>query len=169
MGVSVTFVTGCSSFFVSLIRRYTPDSVRMITQLAIISTFVIMVDQILKAYLYDMSKVLTVFVGLIITNCIVMGRAEAMAKNVSPLPAFLDGCGAGVGYAIILAIVGCLREFLGFGTLFGIPIIPSSWYVSPEHPDAYQNFGLMVVAPGAFFILGILIWIANTMNKTTIK
>ena len=134
MGIAVSFVTACSSFFVSLIRKYTPDSVRMIAQLAIISTFVIIVDQILKAYLYDISKELTVFVGLIITNCLVMGRAEAMAKSVPPIPAFLDGLGAGLGYAFILVIIGFLREFIGFGQVFGIQIIPENWYFTMEHP-----------------------------------
>jgi Na+-transporting NADH:ubiquinone oxidoreductase subunit D len=165
MGIAVSFVTACSSFFVSLIRKYTPDSVRMIAQLAIISTFVIIVDQILKAYLYNISKELTVFVGLIITNCLVMGRAEAMAKSVPPIPAFLDGLGAGLGYAFILIIIGFLREFIGFGQVFGIQIIPESWYFTMEHPDAYQNFGLAVLAPFAFFLLGAFIWIAKLINK----
>ena len=166
MGIAVSFVTGFSSFFVSLLRKVTPDSVRMITQLAIISSFVIIVDQFLRAYLFDISKTLSVFVGLIITNCIVMGRTESMAKNVPPIPAFLDGFSAGLGYAVILVIVAALREFFGFGQLFGKQLVPERWYASLEHPDAYQNLGLMVLAPAAFFILGIFIWIANHINKT---
>lgn len=167
MGLSVSFVTACSSLIVSLIRKITPDSVRMITQLAIISVFVIIIDQFLQAYFFSISKVLSVFVGLIITNCIVMGRTEGMAKNVSPLPAFMDGLGAGLGYAAVLFVVGGIREFFGFGQLFGYQVIPLSWYATPEHPDAYDNFALMVSPPAAFFIIGGLIWIFNIINKKT--
>lgn len=165
MGIAVSLVTGFSCLFVSLLRRVTPDSVRMIAQLAIISTFVIVVDQFLRAYLFNISKTLSVFVGLIITNCIVMGRTESMAKNIPPWPAFLDGLSAGLGYAYILCLVAILREFWGFGEIFGISIIPEKWYASAEHPDGYQNLGLMVLAPAAFFIIGIFIWIANIISK----
>ncbi|WP_420421285.1 NADH:ubiquinone reductase (Na(+)-transporting) subunit D [Simkania sp.] len=165
MGVSVIFVTGFSCLFVSLIRSITPPNVRMIAQLAIISLFVIIVDQVLKAFLYEMSLTLSVFVGLIITNCLVMGRAESMAKNVSPLPAFLDGLGAASGYALILLIVGVIREFFGFGSLLDYPIIPESWYASPEHPDRYVNSNLMALAPSAFFIIGAIIWLRNILAK----
>lgn len=164
MGLSVAFVTGGSSFFVSLLRKVTPDSVRMITQLAIISVFVIIIDQFLKAYLFDISKVLSVFVGLIITNCIVMGRAEAMAKSVEPIPAMLDGIGAGLGYAWVLLLVGAIRELFGFGQLFNIQVIPLSWYATAENPNLYENFVLMVSPPAAFFIIGGLIWIYNIIN-----
>ncbi|MDB6081456.1 MAG: nqrD, partial [Chlamydiia bacterium] len=140
MGLSVTFVTGFSSFLVSVFRKVTPDSVRMITQLAIISLFVIIIDQFLQAYFFSVSKVLSVYTGLIITNCIVMGRTEGMAKNVSPLPALLDGLGAGFGYAIILFIIGFIRELFGFGEIFGIRVIPESWYATAQNPDGYQNF-----------------------------
>lgn len=169
MGIAVSFVTACSSFLVSALRKITPDSVRMITQLAVISMFVIIVDQFLKAYFFDISKKLSVFVGLIITNCIVMGRAEAMAKTVTPIPAFLDGLGAGLGYAIVLMAVGIFRESLGFGTLFGYRIIPMSWYATPEHPDRYQDLGIMVVAPAAFFLIGAFIWIANILNAKKVQ
>lgn len=165
MGVSVIFVTGFSCLFVSLIRSITPPSVRMIAQLAIISLFVIIVDQVLKAFLYEMSLTLSVFVGLIITNCLVMGRAESMAKNVSPLPAFLDGLGAASGYALVLLIVGVIREFFGFGSLLDFPIIPESWYATPEHPDRYVNSNLMALAPSAFFIIGAIIWVRNVLAK----
>ncbi len=165
MGLSVSFVTACSSFFVSLLRKITPDSVRMITQLAIISVFVIIIDQFLQAYFFSISKVMTVFVGLIITNCIVMGRTEGMAKNVKPIPAFLDGLGAGLGYAWILFIIGGVRELFGFGQLFGYQVIPLSWYATAEKPDAYDNFALMVSPPAAFFLIGGLIWIFNIVNK----
>lgn len=167
MGLSVAFVTAFSSFFVSLLRKITPDSVRMITQLAIISVFVIIIDQFLQAYFFSISKVLSVFVGLIITNCIVMGRTEGMAKNVEPVPAFLDGLGAGLGYAAVLFIVGAIRELFGFGQLFGYQVIPPSWYASTEFPDGYDNFALMVSPPAAFFILGGMIWIFNLINKRT--
>lgn len=165
MGLSVSFVTAFSSLFVSLLRKVTPDSVRMITQLAIISVFVIIIDQFLQAYYFSISKVLSVFVGLIITNCIVMGRTEGMAKNVAPWPAFLDGLGAGLGYAAVLCIVGGIRELFGFGQLLGYQIIPLHWYASAEFPDAYDNFALMVSPPAAFFILGGMIWIFNMINK----
>jgi Na+-transporting NADH:ubiquinone oxidoreductase subunit D len=167
MGLSVSFVTAFSSFFVSLLRKITPDSVRMITQLAIISVFVIIIDQFLQAYFFGISKVLSVFVGLIITNCIVMGRTEGMAKNVTPIPAFLDGLGAGLGYAIVLFIVGGIRELFGFGQLFGYQVIPLSWYATAERPNGYENFALMVSPPAAFFIIGGLIWMFNIINKKT--
>lgn len=166
MGLSVSFVTAFSSLFVSLLRKITPDSVRMITQLAIISVFVIIIDQFLQAYFFSISKVLSVFVGLIITNCIVMGRTEGMAKNVEPLPAFLDGLGAGMGYAIVLFIVAFIRELLGFGQLLGYQIIPLSWYATAANPDGYDNFVLMVSPPAAFFIIGGLIYLSKKIQGT---
>ncbi len=165
MGLSVSFVTAFSSLFVSLLRKITPDSVRMITQLAIISVFVIIIDQFLQAYFFSISKVMSVFVGLIITNCIVMGRTEGMAKNVEPLPAFFDGLGAGLGYAFVLFIIGAIRELLGFGQLLNYQVIPLSWYATAEHPDGYDNFALMVSPPAAFFLLGGMIWIFYLINK----
>lgn len=165
MGLSVAFVTSFSSLFVSLLRKITPDSVRMITQLAIISVFVIIIDQFLQAYAFNISKVLSVFVGLIITNCIVMGRTEGMAKNVEPLPAFLDGLGAGLGYAWVLIVIGAIRELMGFGQLFNYQVIPTSWYATAEHPDRYDNFALMVSPPAAFFIIGCMVWVFNIMNQ----
>lgn len=164
MGLSVSFVTAFSSLFVSILRNVTPDSVRMITQLAIISVFVIIIDQFLQAYFFGISKVLSVFVGLIITNCIVMGRTEGMAKNVSPLPAFLDGLGAGMGYAIVLFIVAFLRELFGFGQLLGYQVIPQSWYASADNPNGYENFVLMVSPPAAFFIIGGLIYLSKKIQ-----
>lgn len=169
MGLSVTFVTGFSSLFVSILRAYTPDSVRMITQLAIISLFVIIIDQFLQAYFFHISKVLSVFVGLIITNCIVMGRTEGMAKNVPPIPAFLDGIGAGLGYAIVLAIIGVVREIFGFGQILGIQVIPLSWYASEVNPNGYQNLGIMVTPPAAFFLIGGLIWLVNLYKARHLK
>lgn len=165
MGLSVSFVTAFSSFFVSVLRKITPDSVRMIAQLAIISVFVIIIDQFLKAYFFNISKVLSVFVGLIITNCIVMGRTEGMAKNVEPIPAFLDGLGAGMGYAIILFIVAFVRELFGFGQLFGYQIVPTFLYASPENPSGYENLVLMVSPPAAFFLIGGLIYLFRKIQK----
>lgn len=165
MGLAVTFVTGFSSLLVSFFRNITPDSVRMITQLAIISLFVIIIDQFLQAYFFSISKVLSVYTGLIITNCIVMGRTEGMAKNVPPLPAFLDGLGAGFGYAIILFIIGFIRELFGFGEILGMRVIPESFYATAQNPDGYQNFGLMVTPPAAFFIIGTLVCLVNMSQK----
>lgn len=165
MGAAVIFVTGFSSLFVSLIRKRLPSNVRMIAELAIISLFVIAVDQFLKAYFYQMSLTLSVFVGLIITNCLVMGRAESLANQSPPLAAFLDGVGAATGYALVLLIVGIIREFFGFGSLLGYPLIPPSWYASAEHPDRYVNSNLMALAPSAFFIIGGMIWIRNLIAK----
>lgn len=165
MGLSVTFVTGFSSLFVSILRHVTPDSVRMITQLAIISVFVIIIDQFLQAYFFNIALVLSVFTGLIITNCIVMGRTESMAKNVGPLPAFLDGIGAGLGYAIVLCILGIIRELFGFGQLLNYQIIPLHWYASTASPNGYENLALMVTPPAAFFIIASMIWIHNVLRK----
>lgn len=164
MGLSVSFVTAFSSFFVSLLRKVTPASVRIITELAIISVFVIIIDQFLQAYFFSISKVLSVFVGLIITNCIVMGRAEGMALTVSPIPAFMDGLGAGLGYAWVLFVIGAIRELLGFGQLLGVQIIPLSWYATSDSPDGFENFALMISPPAAFFLIGGMIWIYNIMN-----
>lgn len=165
MGFAVSVVTACSSFFVSLLRKRTPESVRMITQLIIISLFVVIIDQFLKAYFFTISKTLSVFVSLIITNCIVMGRAESMARNVPPLPAFLDGLGAGLGYAWVLAMIGVIRELFGLGSFLGIRVIPNFLLASPTHPDRYENIGLMVLAPSAFFLLGIMIWCVNIIKS----
>ncbi|MEX1012659.1 MAG: NADH:ubiquinone reductase (Na(+)-transporting) subunit D [Waddliaceae bacterium] len=165
MGVSVSFVTAFSSYFVSLLRKVTPDSVRMIAQLAIISTFVTIIDQFLKAYMFDFAKVMTVYVGLIITNCLVMGRAEGMAKNIAPVPAFMDGLGAGLGYTLVICTVGGIREFFGFGQLLGFQIIPETWYATAEHPDGYANLVLMISPPAAFFIIGMMIWSHNYINQ----
>ncbi len=165
MGLSVSFVTAFSCFFVSVLRKITPDSVRMIAQLAIISTFTIIIDQILQAYFFSISKVLSVYVGLIITNCIVMGRTEGMAKSVPPVPAFMDGLGAGLGYAWVLLVIGSIRELFGFGQLLGHQIIPLSWYATPESPNGYENLAIMVSPPAAFFLIGGLIWIFNIVNE----
>lgn len=165
MGLSVCFVTAFSSFFVSLLRDVTPPSVRMITQLAVIAVFVTFIDQFLQAYYYNLSKVMSVFVGLIITNCLVMGRAESMARNNAPIPAFMDGLGAGAGYMLVICIVGAIRELFGFGQLLNRQIIPLTWYATAENPNAYENFSLMVSPPAAFFIIGLMIAGFKMLNK----
>ena len=153
MSLAVVFVTGCSSLVVSLLRNAIPPSIRIIVQLTVIACFVILTDQILQAYLFEISKTLSVFVGLIITNCIVMGRCEAYAMQNGPAMSFVDGIGNGLGYSIILLVVGFFRELLGSGSLFGItilnPVTQGGWYTTN---------GLMVLSPGAFFLIGLFIW-----------
>jgi Na+-transporting NADH:ubiquinone oxidoreductase subunit D len=158
MTLAVVFVLSMSNTLISLIRNFIPARVRIIIQLAVIASLVILCDQVLRAYMYDMSKQLSVFVGLIITNCIVMGRAEAFAMQNKPGQAFLDGVGNALGYGIILIAVSVFREILGSGTLYGFQIIPTAFYES-----GYVNNGLMVLSPGAFIILGLIIWIQRTV------
>ena len=153
MAIAVSLVTGLSSFFVSLIRNYIPNSIRIIVQLAIIASLVIVVDQILKAYAYGLSKQLSVFVGLIITNCIVMGRAEAFAMKSPPVESFVDGIGNGLGYGAMLIIVAFFRELIGSGKLFGMTI-----FETIQNGGWYQANGLFLLAPSAFFIIGFVIW-----------
>ncbi|WP_044469830.1 NADH:ubiquinone reductase (Na(+)-transporting) subunit D [Mannheimia massilioguelmaensis] len=153
MAIAVSLVTGCSSFFISLIRNYIPNSIRIIVQLAIIASLVIVVDQLLKAYAYGLSKQLSVFVGLIITNCIVMGRAEAFAMKAPPLESFVDGIGNGLGYGTMLIIVAFFRELIGSGKLFGVTI-----FETIQNGGWYQANGLFLLAPSAFFIIGFVIW-----------
>ena len=154
MAIAVSLVTGFSSMFISMIRHYIPNSIRIIVQLAIIASLVILVDQVLKAFAYGLSKQLSVFVGLIITNCILMGRLEAFAMMNKPWPSFLDGIGNGLGYALILVIVGAFREFFGRGSLLGFQIIPQGVY------DAgYLNNGMMTMPAMALILLGVVIWV----------
>ena len=159
MGAGVTLVTAFANLAVSLVRNYTPSSIRIIVQLAIIASLVIMVDQFLKAYLFELSLELSVFVGLIITNCIVMGRAEGYAMQNPPLPSFLDGIGNGLGYALVLLLVAFIRELSGAGKVFGFTVLPvvndGGWYV----PN-----GLMLLAPSALFIVALLIWLLRTLK-----
>ncbi len=165
MALAVVFVTSLSCLFVSLLKKVTPDSVRMITQLIVISTFVIIVDQFLKAYFFHLSLTLSVFIGLIITNCIVMGRCESFARNHPPWIAFLDGAGAATGYGIILIGVSFVRELFGFGSIFGFKVIPAAVYATSRNPSLYVNNNLMALAPSAFFILGLFIWLTNFFSK----
>jgi len=160
MCIALTFVLCGSNVIISLMRNLIPSKIRIIVMLSVISTLVILVDQVLKAYSYSMSKQLSVFVGLIITNCIVMGRAEAFAMANKPWPSFLDGLGNSLGYSVILIMVGFGRELLGSGTLFGLTVIPSGLYNL-----GYENMGLMITPPGAFLLLGIIIWIQRTLSK----
>ncbi|AOW81844.1 NADH:ubiquinone reductase (Na(+)-transporting) subunit D [Vibrio mimicus] len=164
MTLAVMFVTALSNFFVSLIRNHIPNSVRIIVQMAIIASLVIVVDQILKAYLYDISKQLSVFVGLIITNCIVMGRAEAFAMKSAPIPSFIDGIGNGLGYGFVLMTVGFFRELLGSGKLFGLDILPLI-----SNGGWYQPNGLMLLAPSAFFLIGFMIWAIRTFKPEQVE
>lgn len=160
MAIAVSLVTGLSSFFVSLIRNYIPNSIRIIVQLAIIASLVIVVDQILKAYAYGLSKQLSVFVGLIITNCIVMGRAEAFAMKSPPVESFVDGIGNGLGYGAMLIIVAFFRELIGSGKLFGMTI-----FETIQNGGWYQANGLFLLAPSAFFIIGFVIWGLRTWKS----
>lgn len=160
MGISVTAVTAFSNVTISLIRNTIPNSIRIIVQLVVVAALVIIVDQFLKAYNYEVSKQLSVFIGLIITNCILMGRLEAFALSNKPWPAFLDGVGNGIGYAIILIIVAAVRELLGSGTLLSCQIIPQALY------DAgYQNNGLMILPPMALITVACIIWVHRSKNK----
>lgn len=164
MGLAVIAVTAFSNMFVSLIRHHIPSSIRIIVQMTIIASLVIVVDQLLRAFAYGLSQQLSVFVGLIITNCIVMGRAEAYAMQNGPGMSFLDGIGNGLGYAFILLAVGFFRELLGSGSVFGITILPTvnegGWYV----PN-----GLMLLPPSAFFVIGLLIWAIRSFNANQIE
>jgi len=164
MCIALTVVCAFSNFFVSCIRNYIPSSIRIIVQMIIIASLVIVVDQVLKAVAYEISKQLSVFVGLIITNCIVMGRAEAFAMKNPPIPSFLDGIGNGLGYSVILMVVAFIRELFGAGTLWGYEIFPAAtnggWYVAN---------GMMLMPPSAFFLIGLLIWALRSWKKTQVE
>ena len=160
MGLSVIAVLAFSNVIISLIRNTIPTNIRIIVQLVVVAALVIVVNQLLLAYAYDVSKQLSVFIGLIITNCILMGRLEAFAMGNKPWPSFLDGVGNGIGYAIILVIVGFFRELLGSGTLLGFQVIPQSFY------DAgYENNGLMILPPMALIVVACIIWAHRSYNK----
>ena len=163
MGLSVTVITAFSNVIISLLRKTIPNRIRIIVQLVVVAALVTIVSQLLKAYVYDVSVQLSVYVGLIITNCILMGRLEAFAMQNAPWPSFLDGIGNGLGYAAILVIVGFVRELFGFGTLFGYNVIPESWYVS--NGGWYQNNGMMVMPAMSLIIVGCVIWAHRSINK----
>lgn len=164
MALAVTVVVGCSNAAVSLIRKWIPSSIRIIVQMTIIASLVIIVDQFLKAYAFEVSKQLSVFVGLIITNCIVMGRAEAFAMKNPPSLSAADGIGAGLGYSLILVLVGFVRELFGSGSLYGYPVMSlarnGGWYVAN---------GLLLLPPSAFFVIGLLIWIQRTWKPEQVE
>ena len=166
MALSVTLVAGFSSMFISLMRKTIPNRIRIIVQLVVVALFVILIDQFLKAYAYTVSKQLSVFVGLIITNCIIMGRIEAFALGNKPWPSFVDGIANGLGYGMVLVIIAFFRELLGSGTLFGFQIIPQSWYIA--NGGFYENNGLMILPPMALMLVGIIIWIQRSIQKDLI-
>jgi Na+-transporting NADH:ubiquinone oxidoreductase subunit D len=164
MALAVTVVVALSNASVSLIRRHLPVNIRIIVQMTIIASLVIVVAQVLEAYAYEISKQLSVFVGLIITNCIVLGRAEAYAMKNSPWPSFLDGIGQGLGYSAILIIVAVIRELLGSGTLLGYEVLKTV-----KNGGWYEPNGLLLLAPGAFFIIGLLIWVVRTAKPEQVE
>ena len=160
MTLSVVAVLALSNVIISLIRKTIPTSIRIIVQLVVVAALVVMVDQVLKAYNYEVSKQLSVFIGLIITNCILMGRLEAFALNNGPWLSFLDGVGNGLGYGMILVIVAFFRELLGSGTLFGYQVVPDSWYEL-----GYMNNGMMILPPMALITVACIIWVHRSRNK----
>lgn len=164
MAVSVVFVAAFSNLIISLIRNTIPNRIRIIVQLMVVATLVTLVDQVLKAYVYEVSKQLSVFVGLIITNCLIMGRLEAYAMQKKPWPSFLDGIGNGVGYGLVLLFVGFFRELFGSGALFGYKVVPQ-W----AYDMGYVNNGLMMLPPAALFLIGIYIWVQRAMNKSLVN
>ena len=159
MSLGLTIVTAGSNVVISLIRNFIPPQIRIIVQLTVVSALVISIDQFLRAYMFDVSKQLSVFVGLIITNCIVMGRLEAFAMGNPPWKSFLDGLANGAGYSAVLIMIGIIREIFGSGTLLGFHVIPASFYAA-----GYVNNGMMVLAPGAFFLLGIIVWLQRSVS-----
>lgn len=160
MGLSVIIVLAFSNVIISLLRNTIPTNIRIIVQLVVVAGLVVVVNEMLKAYAYDVSKQLSVFIGLIITNCILMGRLEAFAMGNKPWPAFLDGIGNGIGYALILIIVGFFRELLGSGSIWGVQVIPDSWYAA-----GYVNNGLMILPPMALILVACIIWVQRAYNK----
>lgn len=163
MALAVTVVTACSSFILSLLRDTIPPRIRIIVQLVVVATFVIAIDQLLRAFAYDVSKQLSVFVGLIITNCIIMGRIEAFALGHKPWPSFVDGVGNGLGYGMILVVVAFVRELFGSGALLGYPVVPESWYIA--NGGFYANNGLMILPPMALIVVGLIIWVQRTIMR----
>ncbi|MBF1802588.1 NADH:ubiquinone reductase (Na(+)-transporting) subunit D [Alloalcanivorax profundimaris] len=164
MCIALTLVVAFSNFFVSTIRNTIPSSIRIIVQMTIIASLVIVVDQFLKAYAYSISKQLSVFVGLIITNCIVMGRAEAFAMKNAPVPSFMDGIGNGLGYSVLLLTLGFVRELFGAGSLFGMQVLPST-----ADGGWYQTNGLLLLPPSAFFLIGFFIWAVRTWKPEQVE
>lgn len=169
MGIAVLFVLGVGNVVISLIRNIIPSKIRIIVQLIVVASLVIIVDQVLKAFAYELSKTLSVFVGLIITNCIIMGRFEAFALGNGPWKAFLDGIGNAFGYAAILLAVGFFRELLGSGTLFGFPVLGDPIEKTGLYAFGYENNGFMLMPPMALIIVGLIIWVQRSKNKALIE
>ncbi len=169
MTASVVVVTAFANLIMSLLRKGVPGRIRIIVQLVVIAFLVILVDQVLKAYVYDVSKQLSVYVGLIITNCILMGRVEAFALGNKPWPAFIDGVANGVGYGIILLMLGFVRELFGSGSLWGFRVVPEAWYI--QNGGWYANNGLMMLPPMALILVGVIIWVHRSLksNKDLIE
>ncbi len=164
MALAVTLVTAVSNFCVSIIRNHVPSAIRIIVMMTVIASLVIVTDQLLKAFVYDIAKSMSVYIGLIITNCIVMGRAEAYAMKNGPIMSFLDGLGNGIGYSLVLIFIGVFRELFGSGKLFGFSIMPLT-----NEGGWYQGNGLMLLSPSAFFLIGIFIWVLRTWKKDQIE
>ena len=160
MGISVTVIIAASNMIVSMIRKWIPKNIRIIVEMTVIATMVILVDQFLRAFMFDVSKQLSVFVGLIITNCIVLGRLEGFALHNKVTPSLFDGLGNGFGYGLILVTIGFFRELLGSGKLFGFKVIPEAMYEA-----GYVDNGLLMLAPGAFFLLGLIVWVQRSITK----
>ncbi|MXV37716.1 NADH:ubiquinone reductase (Na(+)-transporting) subunit D [Flavobacteriaceae bacterium Ap0902] len=169
MSVAVLFVLGMGNVVISLLRNVIPSKIRIIVQLIVVAALVIIVDQVLKAFAFELSKQLSVFIGLIITNCIIMGRFEAFALGNKPWPSFLDGIGNALGYAIILVIVGAVRELLGSGTLLGFQIFGDPIAKTGLYSIGYENNGFMLLAPMALITIGIIIWVQRAKNKELIE
>ncbi len=169
MAVSVLFVLGIGNVIISLMRNIIPSKIRIIVQLIIVAALVIIVDQVLKAYAYELSKTLSVFIGLIITNCIIMGRFEAFALANKPWPAFLDGIGNAAGYGLLLIVVAFFRELLGAGTLFGIKVLGDPIEKTGLYAYGYENNGFMVLAPMALIVVGIIIWVQRSQNPALVE
>ena len=169
MAISVLFVLGIGNVIISLMRNIIPSKIRIIVQLIIVAALVIIVDQVLKAYAYELSKTLSVFIGLIITNCIIMGRFEAFALANKPWPAFLDGIGNAAGYGLLLIVVAFFRELLGAGTLFGIKVLGDPIEKTGLYAYGYENNGFMVLAPMALIVVGIIIWVQRSKNPALVE
>ena len=169
MALSVLFVLAAGNVVISLMRNIIPSKIRIIAQLIVVATLVIIVDLVLKAFAYELSKTLAVFVGLIITNCIIMGRFEAFALGNGPWRSFLDGIGNALGYGVILIIVGFFRELLGSGTLFGIPVLGDPIAKTGLYAFGYENNGFMIIPPAALIVVGIIIWVQRSRNRALIE
>lgn len=169
MALSVIFVLGAGNVVISLMRNIIPSKIRIIVQLIVVATLVIIVDQVLKAFAYELSKTLAVFVGLIITNCIIMGRFEAFALGNGPWKSFLDGIGNALGYGVILVIVGFFRELLGSGTLFGFKVLGDPIAKTGVYSIGYENNGFMIIPPAALIVVGVIIWVQRSRNRSLIE